>query len=151
NRASIRRPTLRTSPTWCYAPGVVDPKPQASRVSELDAGALQLIVVTPEGLTQMLLQRSQTSSGMTPKCMSTANALHPRHSANTDSRAAATRMSPTKTSASAVSPNPNCAITAATDKVAPIPWAKRFGGPATSLGANGSLGVTTRVTNWPSG
>ena len=41
---------------------------------------------------QMLLQRSQTSSGMIPKRISTAKILQPRQNANTDSRAAATMI-----------------------------------------------------------
>ena len=33
---------------------------------------------------------------------------------------------------------------------APMPWAKRFGGPGTYLGAP-SRGAATRVANWPTG
>ena len=37
---------------------------------------------------------------------------------------------------------------------APMPWANRFGGPGTSRGSTPrrvSIGVSTRVTSWPSG
>ena len=44
------------------------------------------------------------------------------------------------------------AITAAvTDRTAPIPCAKRFGGPGTGLAATRSCGVIMRVTRWPRG
>jgi hypothetical protein len=42
-------------------------------------------------------------------------------------------------------------MAAVTDTTAPMPWAKRLGGPATGLAATGSRGVITRVTSWPSG
>ena len=41
--------------------------------------------------------------------------------------------------------------TRASEKVAPIACANRLGGPGTGFGATARRGVTTRVTNWPSG
>ena len=53
-----------------------------------------------------LLQRSQTSSGMTPKRMSTAKTLQPRQNANTDSSVAAMMMNATRTYAVVFASNP---------------------------------------------
>ena len=50
-------------------------------------------------------------------------------------------------------PTPNQATDAPTVTTAPMPWANRFGGPGVSRGSIPARrhGVSTRVTNWPSG
>src|SRR6478609_7209626 len=99
----------------------------------------------------MSLHSSHTDAGMAPTRISTANILQPRQYANPDSSVAATRTSATQTYAATVSSKPNANTSAVTERNAPMPWAKRFGGPGTHFDANGSAGVSTRVTNWPSG
>ena len=46
---------------------------------------------------------------------------------------------------------PCVVVSAATEKVTPMPWANRFGGPGTGRAATGRRGVTTRVMSWPNG
>ena len=53
--------------------------------------------------------------------------------------------------AAVVRPAPRASAAAASDSVAPMPWAKRLGGPGTGRGATGSRGVITRVTSCPRG
>src|ERR1039458_7459053 len=85
----------------------------------------------PDGSPATLLQRSQTSAGITPARISTANALQPRHRPNTDSSVAATISSPSNAYAAVLRPNPSANTAADTENAAPIPWAKRLGGAAT--------------------
>src|ERR1019366_46907 len=105
----------------------------------------------PDGSPATLLQRSQTSAGITPARISTANALQPRHRPNTDSSVAATISSPSNTYAAVLRPNPSANTAADTENAAPIPWAKRLGGPATGRAATRRRGVMRRVTRSPSG
>ena len=80
-----------------------------------------------------------TRSGMTPTRISAANALQPRHIANTDSRVAATINSAMKMSDSPSAPVSH-ATSAAVVTVSPMVCAKRLGGPGTRRAANGSAG-----------
>ena len=98
----------------------------------------------------MLLQRSQTSAGITPIRINNANALQPRQSPNTDSSSAAT-IRPPKTNLAAVIDPPSARTLAEPVKTRPMPCAKRFGGPAVSFGSISSRGLTMRVTNSASG
>ena len=50
-----------------------------------------------------------------------------------------------------VLPNAAHEMRAETDSAAPMAWAKRFGGPGTSLASTASRGVITFVTSRPSG
>ena len=52
--------------------------------------------------TPMSLQRSQTSGGITPARISSANALQPRHNPNTDSSLAASSAPSTAYAASGI-------------------------------------------------
>ena len=98
----------------------------------------------------MSLQRSQTSSGMTPTRMSKAKALQPRHTASADSRKAAVpRRASTTWAANQWSRI--VSTRAVSEKATPMPWANRLGGPGTRFPSIGRRGVTTRVTSWPSG
>ncbi len=99
----------------------------------------------------MFAQRSQTSCGITPARISSANSLQPRHTPNTDSSVAAAIRAPSSAYAAVLSPKPSASTAAATENVAPTAWAKRLGGPGTGLAATGRRGTTTRVTSWPSG
>lgn len=83
--------------------------------------------------------------------MSTPKIAQPRQNANTDSSVAATTIRPSSTYAAPELPNPKYATTAATEMVAPMPWANRFGGPGTYFAGNDSRGVITLVTSCPSG
>ena len=66
--------------------------------------------------------------------------------AKTDSRVAATATSPTSTRPGISRPKTIQSRVAPTVSTAPIPWAKRLGGPAISLALKGSRGTMTRVT-----
>jgi hypothetical protein len=81
--------------------------------------------------------------------MSRLKAWQPRQRAKTDSSVAATTSSARNTSATVVAPASQ-QIDPAVVIVAPSAWAKRFGGPATSLGAP-SRGAATRVASCASG
>ena len=96
-------------------------------------------------------QAAQTCSGITPARIRIANSLQPMQMPNADSSVAATVIVATSTSANVVAPNAKWAINAAVDSTAPMPWAKRFGGPSTSRGASGRAGTTTCVASRPSG
>ena len=96
------------------------------------------------------LQATQISGGMMPARMRSANTWHPRHNASAASRVAATATIATSTIARPVAPASH-ATSAPTLSVAPMPWAKRFGGPGTSLAGTGRRGTTTRVTRRASG
>ena len=93
----------------------------------------------------MSAQRSHVSSGINPALMSAAKIRHPRHSAKTDSRIAATTSSAVRTSAAVSAPKPSASSAAADVSAAPIPCAKRFGGPATYFGADTAADVLTAL------
>jgi hypothetical protein len=99
----------------------------------------------------MSLHSWQIASGITPTLIKPAKIAQPRHTAKTASSVAATAMTPSTAYAATGRWNPNANTAAVTDRTAPIPCAKRFGGPGTGLAATPSSGVTTRVTSWPSG
>jgi hypothetical protein len=66
-----------------------------------------------------------------------------------DSSPAAATSITSSTSVAVVAPASH-RISAVVEMAAPIPWAKRFGGTGTCLGAP-SRGAATRVANWPTG
>src|SRR5579862_8403425 len=98
----------------------------------------------------MLLQLSHTSGGIIPAFINIAKALQPKQIANADSRKAAVANIIKRTTAAVHSPE-RVSRKAHRENAAPIPWAKRFGGPGTGRSANGRRGVRTLVTNCPSG
>ncbi len=77
--------------------------------------------------------------------------MHPRQMANADSRRAARAIVATTAQVAPDWPNPYQSTTAAVDRVAPMAWANRLGGPATGFGGQGSRGATSRVATRPSG
>jgi hypothetical protein len=76
----------------------------------------------------MSLQLSHTSGGITPAFINMAKALQPKQMAKTDSRKAANASIINMTIAAVHAPD-KVSTRAETEKTAPIPWAKRFGGP----------------------
>lgn len=54
------------------------------------------------------------------------------------------------TSVATADPTPYQAMRAADEKVTPMAWANRFGGPGTGRGG-AILGAITRVASWPRG
>src|SRR5215217_1610992 len=74
-----------------------------------------------------------TVSGMTPARISSANTWQPMHTANADSSVAATTSRASRTVVTVVQPSAN-AIAPSVVMAAPMPCAKRLGGPATSRG-----------------
>lgn len=99
----------------------------------------------------MSLHSAQTSSGITPRRINRANALQPRHRANTDSSVAATARAPSTIQAASGASKTSASAAAVTENTAPIACAKRLGGPGTGFASSGNRGTMTRVTSWPSG
>jgi hypothetical protein len=95
----------------------------------------------------MLLHASQISGGITPSRIKPANIWQPIKNAKIDSRPAATIMSPSKAWVAIGNPRAKTP-TAAVVTTDPIPCAKRFGGPGTSLGIP-RRGATSLVATWP--
>ena len=98
----------------------------------------------------MSRQASQVSSGTIPTRISNRNSQHPRQNPTNASNDAATRIAPTRAVTNAPAPK-TTATSAPTESVAPMPWAKRFGGPGVSRTVHARRGRTTRVTSVPSG
>src|SRR3954471_6590843 len=137
------RPPLRTDHVEAC-------RPQGYVQTIVSAGTRVPNSAPAQARDQMFAQRSHVSSGTRPRRMSTANTWQPRQSAKTDSSVAATTSRPTRTSAAPVSPNPSASTAADVVNAAPMPCAKRFGGPATYFGAP-SRGAITPLASRPSG
>ena len=102
-------------------------------------------------VAQMSLQRSQTSSGTTPTRMRTAKALQPRQRPKADSRSAAAASRPRKTSAAVQSAEAGEDEGGHGEGDADA-LGEALGRPGhRALARCARRGVTTRVTNWPSG
>lgn len=71
----------------------------------------------------------------------------PKQYPKTDSNVAATRIIATKTFAKRELSNASHDMQAATERAAPMPCAKRLGGPGTYFGFQPSLGIAILVTN----
>jgi hypothetical protein len=83
------------------------------------------------GDAQMLAQSAQTESGITPVAISAPKIRQPTQNAKTDSSVAKTTSSAVSASATVVQPSARPQTAAIVVTPAPMPWAKRFGGPAT--------------------
>ena len=82
----------------------------------------------------MFAHSAQTASGIRPMRMRPAKRRQPTQNANTDSSVAASTSMATSTVAAVVAPASQ-AIVAAVVTAAPMPCAKRFGGPGTYFGS----------------
>src|SRR6476619_2137378 len=97
----------------------------------------------------MLLQASQTSSGMSPRRCRKPKMVQPRQNpANASSEAAAISTA-SRTHAAGARPAAS-SNAAAVDTAAPMPWANRLGGPGTSR-VRPSQGVRTLTESWAKG
>src|SRR5215208_2394521 len=97
----------------------------------------------------MSAHSAQTASGTTPVRIRRPKIWQPTQKARIDSSPAATTTRPSSRSVPVVAPASQT-IVAAVVIAAPMPCAKRFGGPGTYLGSP-SRGAATRVANRPSG
>ena len=97
----------------------------------------------------MSAHSAQTVSGTSPARIRTANTWQPMHSANTASSVAAATSRTSRTVVTVVQPRAS-AITPSVVIAAPMPCAKRFGGPGTSFGRP-SRGAITRDASSASG
>ena len=152
---AFQRPELRLPQPAGRGLALVDERqltPTASpdrRPSELDAD-VGTGAVAAARRPDRSLQARQTSGGMMPARISRAKIRQPKQMARTDSSVAATTTRPTSTAASPAAPASH-ATSAPTVSVAPMPWAKRLGGPGTQRGSTSRRGTTTRVTSRASG
>ena len=96
-----------------------------------------------------MLQASHTSSGMRPRRCRKPKIAQPRQKPTNASSEAATISTASRIQAAGWKPVKN-STTAAVVKAAPMPWAKRLGGPATSL-ACPILGAKTFTDSSASG
>ena len=97
------------------------------------------------GASLMSAHSAQMASGISPARMSSAKIWQPRQNANTDSSVAATTSRATNTPAAVVSPASH-RIVAVVVITAPMPCAKRFGGPATYFGSPGATRIARRAS-----
>lgn len=98
----------------------------------------------------MSVHCAQTPSGTRPTRISRPKTLHPRQSANTASSVAATMTATRNTSPATASPKPRASTAPAPVMTAPMPCAKRLGGPGTSF-AGPIRGASTFVASSASG
>lgn len=98
-----------------------------------------------------LAHSAHTRSGIKPRRINLAKIAQPRQNPSAASSVAAAAMAPTSSWAMPVAANPKWATVAATESVAPIAWAKRFGGPGTGRGAMRNAGTITLVASSASG
>ena len=98
----------------------------------------------------MSTQSAQTSSGTRPARIARPKSLQPTQKPKIDSSPEATTIATSSPSARPSRPKPSAATAPAVVMTAPMPCAKRFGGPDTYLGGP-SRGATTAVASRPSG
>ena len=87
-----------------------------------------------------------TDSGITPRRIKKLKMWQPTQMARTDSAKAKTTMRPSSTWATRHSPASQLTV-AAVVTTAPMPWAKRLGGPGTGRPCWLSRGAMTRVAS----
>src|SRR6478736_335934 len=97
----------------------------------------------------MLLQASQTSSGMSPRRCRKPKMVQPRQNPANASRDAAAISTASSTHAAGASPAASSTADAV-DTAAPMPWANRLGGPGTRR-VRPSQGVRTLTESWARG
>lgn len=92
----------------------------------------------------MLLHASHTVSGMMPRRCKNPKTVQPKQNPRANSRVAATTSTPSTICAAGPKPS-TLKISATVETTNPMPCAKRFGGPGTSLVFRQTFGAITRT------